>query len=87
MSQTSKIVLGIAGVAVVLLAVGYYWHANQVGEEKLPENAETSTLPSGQASDDTALEQDFTAIDSQIQAVGTDNANANESVNAAVGTN
>jgi outer membrane murein-binding lipoprotein Lpp len=87
MSQTSKIVLGIAGVAVVLLAVGYYWHANQLTKETGPENAETTTLPSGQASDDTALEQDFGAIDTQLQAVGTDNANANESVNAAVGTN
>jgi outer membrane murein-binding lipoprotein Lpp len=83
MSQTSKIVLGVAIVAVALLAGFYYWQSGNASRMNA-EGSETTTLPTGSKTDDASLEQDFSAIDAQLTDVSTDNANADASVNAAV---
>ena len=81
MSQTTKIVFGIA-VAVVVLGGGYaYMHRPE--SQLRPENPEVTTLPSGTDKSDTALDADLRAIDSQLSAVGVDSANLKASVSAA----
>jgi outer membrane murein-binding lipoprotein Lpp len=81
MSKKSKIVLGCAGIAVLLLGGFYYWNSMR---SVAPENPEVSTLPTGENTSDDSLDTDLAAIDAQIQAVGSDTASANDSVNAAV---
>ncbi len=83
MSQTSKIVLAIAVVAVVLLGGFYYWNVMR-SSAPAPENPEVTTLPTGSDSSDTAIDEDLASIDAQLDAVSDDNASANDSVNAAV---
>ncbi len=82
MSQTTKLVLGIA-IAVMVIGSGYaYWKNSH--EKMEPTSAEeVTTLPSGTDTSDTALDTDMKAIDTQIQAVGTDNADVSTSVTAA----
>ncbi len=82
MSQTSKIVLGIAVAAVVLAGAYYYWQQTESKTAQTQGTEEITTLPSGTNSSDTSLDTDINAIDSQIQAVGTDNANVSASVSA-----
>lgn len=82
MSQTSKIVIGIAVAAVVLAGAYYYWQTTQSGTRDTQATEEVTTLPTGTNSSDTSLDTDINAIDSQIQAVGTDNANVDASVSA-----
>jgi len=84
MSQTSKIVLGIAVVAVVLIGGFYYWHQNQKNNDSATNSQEVTNLPSGSKTDDASLEQDFSSVDTQLQGVASDNADAKASVNAAV---
>lgn len=89
MSQTSKIVLGIAVVVIVLIGAYFIWHRTASAPETTgqaqgtgsPE--ETTTLPSGSNTSDAAIDQDLTSIDTQIQAVDTDNASAADSINTA----
>lgn len=79
MSQTTKLVLGVA-IAVMVLGSGYaYWKNTQI---KAGQNnpAEVTTLPSGKETTNTALDQDLSAIDAQLQAVSSDNANVSASV-------
>lgn len=84
MSQTSKIVLGIAIAAVALLGGFYYWHVMQrTGPEGQETSEETTSLPSGQKSDDASIEQDLSAVDTQMQGVQSDNADVGASVSAA----
>lgn len=82
MSQTSKITLGIFAVVVILLGGFFYWQMTNTSSTD--ENAETTALPSGQATDDSSLEEDLASIDAQIQAVGSDNSSAGESIDAGV---
>lgn len=85
MSQTAKIVLGIAIVAVILLAAFYYWHtAKAPAPANTAANPEVSTLPSGTNTSDAALQQDLSAIDAQLQSVQQDNSDASASVQTAV---
>lgn len=84
MSQTSKIVLGIAVLAVLLGGAVYYWHSTRDTDDTAT-NASASdvtTLPSGASTTDSSIEQDLASIDSQIQAVANDNADAGASVAA-----
>ncbi len=84
MSLTSKIVLGLAILAVVLLGGFYYWHSTQPkASPTATSNEEVTTLPSGSKSDDASIEQDFSSIDAQLQGVQSDNSDVNASVNAA----
>ena len=82
MSQTTKLVLGIA-IAFMVIGSGYAYFKNS--EEKMePTNAEEmTTLPSGTDTSDAALDADMNAIDTQIKGVGTDNADVSTSVTAA----
>lgn len=80
MSQTSKITLGICVLVVVLLGVFFYW---QMKDPFMMQDAETA-LPTGQATDDSSLEEDLASIDAQIEAVSSDNASASESIDTAV---
>lgn len=82
MSKKSFLVLGIVVVAALVAGGFYYWHTMQAPVQ--PENPEVTTLPSGNDSSDTAIDQDLAAIDSQIQAVGDDNKSADASVSTAV---
>jgi hypothetical protein len=85
MSQTAKIVLGIAIVAVILLAAFYYWHvAKAPTASPAVANPEVSTLPSGSSTSDAAIQEDLTAIDAQLQSVHQDNTDASASVQTAV---
>ena len=81
MSQTTKIVIGL--VVLALVAGGAYWYWQEAHAPSSEEKAEVTTLPSGADKSDAALEQDFSSIDTQIQAVGKDNANTDASVKAA----
>ncbi len=86
MSQTSKIVLGIAVVAVVLAGGFYFWYQQQGAQSEGTTSASAAnvtTLPSGTATTNTSIDQDLSAIDAQIKAVGNDNASAKTSVDAA----
>lgn len=83
MSQTSKIVLGIAIAAIALLGGFYYWnatHTETVGQESAEEK---TSLPSGDNTQDSAIEQDFSAVDTQLSGVQSDNADVGASVSAA----
>ena len=79
MSHTTKLVLGIA-VAVIVLGGGYaYWqNTKEVGTPTSME--EVTSLPSGTDTTDQALDSDMTAVDAQLKAVGTDNANVTTSI-------
>lgn len=83
MSQTSKIVLGVAVLAVVALGVFYYWHAMQQTAPAGTESAEVTSLPSGAKTDDASIEQDLSSVDAQLQGVASDNSDVNTSVSAA----
>jgi hypothetical protein len=85
MSQTSKIVLGIAVVAVLLAGAYYYWHMHQgtAAGSNSTAAADVTALPSGSSSTDASLAKDLASIDSQIQAVNKDNMTASASVAAA----
>jgi uncharacterized protein HemX len=86
MSQTTKTVLGIAIVAVVLAGAYYYWHqhsATTSASTSSASAADVTTLPSGSSTTNASIEQDLSSIDAQIQAANTDNAAAGASVNAA----
>jgi len=83
MSQTSKIVLAVAVGAIVLAGAYYYWHQTQETVSTTGTNEEVTTLPSGTNTSDTSLDTDISAVDSQIQSVGTDNASVSQSVSAA----
>ena len=83
MSQTSKLVLGIAVLLVIALGAYYYWHQQQTASVPASNSTEVTTLPSGSSTSDTAIEQDLSSIDSQIKASGGDNADVHTSVSAA----
>ena len=80
MSQTSKLVLGIAVAAIVLAGAYYYWHKTQTSQSQ---GSEVTSLPSGTDSSDSSLQSDLSAIDAQIQEVGNDTASVTDSVAAA----
>lgn len=82
MSQTTKLVLGIA-VAVVVLGGAYYYWQQTHGPSSSEEQTEVTTLPTGTDKSDNSLEKDLSSIDAQIQAVANDNTNAAASVQAA----
>ena len=82
MSQKATIGIGIAVVAALLLGGGYYWYSMQ--QQAQPASPEVTTLPTWSDSSDTAIDQDLAAIDTQIQAVSEDTANADSSVSTAV---
>lgn len=69
-------------LAVILLGGFFYW---QMTSPFMPgaESTEVTTLPSGQNTDDSSINEDLASIDAQIQAVSADNASAGESVNTA----
>ena len=79
MSHNSKLVLGIA-VAVIVLLGGYaYWQSAQ--SVSAPESAEEVTsLPSGTDTTDGALDSDMVAVDAQLKAVDSDNADVTTSI-------
>jgi uncharacterized protein HemX len=83
MSQTSKLVLGIAVLLVIALGAYYYWHSQQASQVTASNPTEVTTLPSGSSTSDTSIEQDLSSIDSQIKASNDDNANVHTSVTAA----
>lgn len=84
MSQSTKLVLGIA-VAVLVLGGGYaYWNSKELSETAMPGSPEVSTLPSGTATTDTALDTDLQAVDSQLNLVDKDNANTKSSIDSTV---
>lgn len=82
MSQTTKLVLGIA-IAVMVLGSGYAYWKNSAEKAESTSAEEVTTLPSGTDTSDPALDKDMSAIDTQIQAVGTDNTDVSTSVTAA----
>ncbi len=82
MSQTTKLVLGIA-IAVMVIGSGYAYWKRSAEKAESPSAEEVTTLPSGSDTSDAALDTDIKAIDTQIQAVGTDNADVSTSVTAA----
>ena len=84
MSQSTKLVLGVA-VAVLVLGGGYaYWNSKELSETAMPGSPEVSTLPSGTATTDTALDTDLQAVDAQLQLVDKDNANTKSSIDSTV---
>ncbi|MDB5195085.1 MAG: hypothetical protein JWO84_269 [Parcubacteria group bacterium] len=86
MSQTTKIVLGIVVVAVILAGAYYYWnmHTSTAGIGTTSAAAgDVTTLPSGSSATDASIAQDLSSIDSQITAVNADTASAGASVAAA----
>jgi uncharacterized protein HemX len=84
MSQTSKLVLGIAVLLVIALGAYFYWHQQQARESSTASNpSEVTTLPTGSSTSDTSIEQDLSAIDAQIKSAHDDTASASASVDAA----
>ena len=81
MSQTSKIVLGIAVLLVLALGAYYYWQQQEAS--KVPNANEVTTLPTGSNASDSSIEQDLSAIDAQLKAAGDDTTAAHASVNTA----
>ena len=71
--------LGGVMLLIIVLAIifgAYYWYATS--QSVVDENAgtePTATLPTGSDTADAALDQDLGAIDAQIGAFGSDNAN------------
>ena len=79
MSQTTKLVLGIA-VAVIVLGGGYAYWQNSMESTTPTSTEEVTSLPSGTDTTDQALDSDITAVDAQLKAVGTDNAGVTTSI-------
>ena len=85
MSKTSKIVLGVAVLAVLLLGGFYYWQTMQKNAALSGTQgaAEVTTLPSGASTNDAAIEKDLTSVDAQLAGVASDNTDTHTSVSAA----
>ncbi|MEK7602030.1 MAG: hypothetical protein AAB472_00895 [Patescibacteria group bacterium] len=79
MSKNTKIVLGILAAVVILGGCYAYWQYRE-STRSGAEQTEVTTLPSGTDQSDTALESDLGSIDAQINAVGSDNADAKASI-------
>lgn len=83
-SQTTKLILGLA-VVIVLFASGYaYYHAHEEIVAAGPASPEVTTLPSGSDLSNAALDTDIQAVDSQMTEVQKDNANTKASIQTAV---
>ena len=84
MSQTTKLVLGIA-VAALVFGGGYaYWNSKETSETAMPGSPEVTSLPSGSATTDNALDTDLQTIDAQLNQVDKDNASAKATISSSV---
>ncbi len=89
MSQTNKVIVGVAVLAVVA-GGAYYWFAlhgktdsmanQEKGSYMNQGPATVTTLPSGSDTSDAALQQDSAAIDAQMKGLDSDSANVDQSV-------
>lgn len=78
MSKTSKTILGIVILVIVLALAIIFWRREQA---QAPTGAEEVTeLPTGSETTDEALDEDLSSIDAQLQGVADDNANVSASV-------
>ena len=77
MTTTSKTVLGI-GIVAVLLLIGIY--AFRMNSSSTDQVSSDSMLPSGSNTSDAALDQDTASIDADLTAVADDSATVNEGI-------
>ncbi|CAN5750871.1 hypothetical protein BH11PAT2_BH11PAT2_01630 [soil metagenome] len=79
MTTTTKSVLGIVAVAVLVLGGVYAYRAHDMAA--VSANADGTGLPtSATDTSDSAIEQDSAAIDAQLQATNQDNAAVDEGI-------
>ncbi|HEX8947145.1 MAG TPA: hypothetical protein VF829_02950 [Candidatus Paceibacterota bacterium] len=94
MSQTTKVLLTVVAVVVVLGGIYYFYARTRTGsvsdeqqvgmmvpQETVGTSSEAAVLPTGNDTSDAALGQDLSAIDSQISGLNADNASVNQSLN------
>ncbi|KND49236.1 MAG: hypothetical protein AB203_02470 [Parcubacteria bacterium C7867-008] len=79
MSQNTKVAVAIA-VVVVLGVAAYYWYAKMMPQEDTTFTTASSTLPSGNSTTDTSLNEDTAAIDAELKGLIADQATVNSSV-------